>query len=85
MTMMLYVFQLPDDVRDFIYEALGKSASKHIITHCRRDLFQAVWDILLDDDFIMAWKHGIVARCADRIEWRFYPRIISYTADYPEK
>ncbi|KAG2058771.1 hypothetical protein BDR06DRAFT_980185 [Suillus hirtellus] len=44
-------------------------ASLH--THCCRDLFHAYWDILLDENFLHAYRHGIVLKCAD--------------ADYPEK
>lgn len=45
----------------------------------------AVWDILLDDEFIHAYEHGIVLKCADGIFRRIYPRIFTYSADYPEK
>ena len=41
--------------------------------------------ILLDDDFMEAWKHGIVILCPDRVKRRFYPRAFSYSADYKEK
>ena len=43
------------------------------------------WDILLDDEFIEAWVHGIVIKCCDGIARRFYPRIFTYSADYLEK
>lgn len=45
----------------------------------------AIWQIILDDEFVEAWKHGIVLTCADGIRRRFYPRIFTYSADYPEK
>jgi hypothetical protein len=32
-----------------------------------------------------AYKHGIVVECCDSIKHRFYPRILTYSADYPEK
>ncbi|KIJ57457.1 hypothetical protein HYDPIDRAFT_64582, partial [Hydnomerulius pinastri MD-312] len=53
--------------------------------HCHRELFHAQWEILLDDEFLEAWRHGIVVRCCDGVERRFYPRIFTYSADYPEK
>jgi hypothetical protein len=41
--------------------------------------------VLLDDEFLEAWKHGIVITCCDGVKRRFYPRIFTYSADYPEK
>jgi hypothetical protein len=55
------------------------------MTHCRRELLHAQWEILLDDDFLEAYKHGIIIECLDGIKRRFYPRILTYSADYPEK
>lgn len=45
----------------------------------------AVWNTLLDDKFLHAYEHGIVLKCADGIFCRIYPRIFTYSADYPEK
>ena len=55
------------------------------MTHCRRELLQAQWDILLDEEFLMAYQHGIVIKCCDGITRRFYPRLLTYSADYKEK
>lgn len=55
------------------------------MTHCRRELLHAQWDVLLDDDFLEAYKHGIVATCNDEVMRRFYPRFFTYSADYKEK
>jgi hypothetical protein len=46
---------------------------------------QNVWDLILDKEFISAYEHGFVATCLDGIARRFYPRILTYSADYPEK
>ena len=53
--------------------------------HCRRELMHGTWTIILDDDFIHACTFGIVILCVDGIERRVYPRIFTYSADYPEK
>jgi hypothetical protein len=45
----------------------------------------AVWKVLLDEEFLHAYKYGIVIKCADGIERRVYPRLFTYSADYPEK
>lgn len=55
------------------------------MTHCHREFLHAQWEILLDDEFIEAWKHGIVIACCNGITRQFYPRIFIYSADYPEK
>ncbi|KAG8958574.1 hypothetical protein FRC03_009004 [Tulasnella sp. 419] len=76
---------LPDEIQDFIRNTLGKAAGKPIITQCRRELMHAIWRVLFDDEFIAAWKHGIVIKCFDDVERRFYIRVFTYSADYPEK
>jgi hypothetical protein len=45
----------------------------------------AVLHELLDADFLHAWQHGIVIKCADGITRRVFPRILTYSADYPER
>ena len=40
---------------------------------------------LLDDKFIEAYRNGIVIRCHNGVLRRIYPRIFTYSADYPEK
>ncbi|KAI1789115.1 hypothetical protein LXA43DRAFT_923997 [Ganoderma leucocontextum] len=77
---------LPDRIQDFIRERNdGKPASGALLTHCRRELFHAAWEMLLDDEFVEAYKHGIVVDCIDGVRRRLYPRIFTYSADYPEK
>ncbi|KAJ3779514.1 hypothetical protein GGU10DRAFT_254029, partial [Lentinula aff. detonsa] len=56
-----------------------------LLTHCRRELMHAVWKFLLDDEFLHAYKYGVVIQCHDGVERRFFPRIFTYSADYPEK
>ncbi|KZP03324.1 hypothetical protein FIBSPDRAFT_1055351 [Athelia psychrophila] len=46
----------------------------------------AIWVLLLSDkEFMHAYKHGIVVECADGILRRLFPRLLTYSADYPEK
>jgi hypothetical protein len=46
---------------------------------------QAIWKKILDNDFLHAYTYGIVIKCIDGIERRIYPRLFTYSADYPEK
>lgn len=55
------------------------------MSHCRRELVHGVWSLLLDDDFIHVYHYGMVIKCIDGVERRVYPRVFSYSADYPEK
>lgn len=45
----------------------------------------AVWTKILDPEFIHAYCYGIVIKCIDGVERRIYPRVFTYSADYPEK
>lgn len=82
---MMFKLQLPDEFKDFASVYSGKCPSDVLFTHCRRELFHAQWKILLDDEFIEAYHHGLVINCCDGFQRRFYPRIFTYSADYPEK
>lgn len=81
-----HMSQLPDAFKDFASQHMdGEQPSDSFMTHCRRELLQAQWDILLDEEFLMAYQHGIVTECCDGIMRRFYPRLLTYSADYKEK
>lgn len=56
-----------------------------LLAHCCRVLFHSCWDILLDEDFLEAYHHGVILKCADGVLRRVFPRIFTYSADYPEK
>jgi hypothetical protein len=77
---------LPDAFADFAAPHMGgKKLKQEFLAHCHRELTHEQWKILLDDDFLAAYEHGIVIETVDRILRRFYPRIFTYSADYPEK
>lgn len=50
-----------------------------------RELFQAVWLLLLCAEFMQAYIYGLLIRCADGILRHVFLRFFSYLADYPEK
>ena len=45
----------------------------------------AIWTLLLDEELMHAYVHGIVMECIDGILRRFFPRFFIYSADYSEK
>ncbi|TFK58999.1 hypothetical protein BDN72DRAFT_781342 [Pluteus cervinus] len=82
-----YIPSLPDSFQDWASKFHHKwnTQQKGILAHCRRELMQATWELLLDDDFLHAYTYGMVITCIDGVERRVYPRIFTYSADYPEK
>jgi len=84
---LAFIPSFPDSLRDQIkdFHEKWETQQKDILPHCRRELMHAVWKFLLDDDFLHAYKFGMVLRCQDGIERRVYPRVLTYSADYPEK
>jgi hypothetical protein len=77
--------QLPDNFHDFFTEITGSGPTAEILAHCRRELMHGVWAKIFDGDFMEAYEHGIVLECQDGISRRFFPRVFTYSADYPEK
>jgi hypothetical protein len=39
----------------------------------------------MDEEFVEGCTQGLVIKCADSVERVFFTRIITYSADYPEK
>jgi hypothetical protein len=79
--------QLPDAFKAFAASQTSscKAPNDAFMTFCHRELIHAQWKILLDDEFIEAWKHGIVVACCDGVKRRFYLCIFTHAGDYPEK
>ncbi|KAF8193727.1 hypothetical protein BJ912DRAFT_901526 [Pholiota molesta] len=78
--------QLDDAIQDFYTKEFGKPATAEVLTHLRRELMQAIWQLMLDDDdFMDAYVNGIVIMFPDGIKRRLFLRIFIYSADYPEK
>jgi hypothetical protein len=62
-----------------------KKLKQELMTHCHREFTHAQWEILLDDEFLIAYEHGIVVKCSEDELYRFYPRVFTYSMDYMEK
>jgi hypothetical protein len=78
-------FQLVNSIQDAYHLEFVKSATAAVLTHCKRELMHAIWILLLDEEFMHAYVHGIVMECIDGILRRFFPQFFIYSADYPEK
>ncbi|KIK26402.1 hypothetical protein PISMIDRAFT_274760 [Pisolithus microcarpus 441] len=82
---LAYIPKLPDTIQDYYKKTFGTSATAAVLTHCKRELMQAIWKFLLDDDFISAYEHGMVIEFPDGVSRQVFPRLLTYSADYPEK
>ena len=80
-----FIPKLPDNLQDFYTKRFGKPATARVLGHCKRMLVNGIWLLMLDDEFLHAYKHGIVIRCYDGITRRVFPQFLTYSADYPEK
>jgi hypothetical protein len=72
--------KLPDPFVDFFEALTSKGPSADLMAHCRRELMHAVWRLLLDAEFLQAYM-----QCFDGVLRPFFPRIFTYSANYPEK
>ncbi|KXN84188.1 hypothetical protein AN958_12892 [Leucoagaricus sp. SymC.cos] len=83
---LAYIPTLPQAFSDW-YRCISNNASAghDLLTHMKRELMQAIWLLLLDDEFRIAYIHGIVVKCADGVLRQLFPWFFTYSADYPEK
>jgi hypothetical protein len=86
-SLVIYIIlKIPDDIDEILVDIAPVKSNRSLLkTHCRRELMHEVWRVLLDDEFLHAYVHGIVLPCADGIQRRIYPRIFTYSGDFPEK
>ncbi|PPR02756.1 hypothetical protein CVT24_002089 [Panaeolus cyanescens] len=84
---LAYVPKLDDSIYDAYRQHFGADArpSKETLAHLRRELMHAVWRLILDDEFIDAYKNGIKILFPDGVYRLVFPRFFTYAADYPEK
>jgi hypothetical protein len=61
--------QLPDEFKSFAaMHTGGKGPTSALMTHCHRELLHAQWRIILDDEFMDAYEHGVIIQCADGLQ-----------------
>ncbi|TBU39561.1 hypothetical protein BD309DRAFT_1003667 [Dichomitus squalens] len=82
---LAYVPSLPANLLRYYEDTFGVPANAAVIRLLKYDLMQKVWLLLLDQEFMHAFEHGVLILCGDGITRRVFPRIYMYLADYPEK
>ena len=81
----LIISQLPDSLKDEYIKAYGQAPTADVLTFCKRELFNKVWLLILDEAFLEMYEHGVNMKCGDGVVCRIFPRFFTYSADYPEK
>jgi Plavaka transposase len=76
---------MPDQFKDWYQSIAGQQPTSSLVSHCHREVLHEQWRILLSDDLVEAMHHGLQFRCSDGVERMLFPRIFTYSADYPEK
>jgi hypothetical protein len=56
-----------------------------MLAHLKRELMHSIWAKLLDDDFHEAYSVGMVIEFTDGVKRRVFPRLFTYSADYPKR
>ncbi|KAJ7195888.1 hypothetical protein GGX14DRAFT_674069 [Mycena pura] len=64
---LAYIPKLPDSISDTYKKIYGSSPTPEVLTQLRRDLFQAIWRLLLTPELAEAYCHGIQVLCGDGI------------------
>ncbi|TFK84680.1 hypothetical protein K466DRAFT_496118 [Polyporus arcularius HHB13444] len=82
---LAYVPDLADGFAEWYQDTFGRPAPRKTKTFCKWELFQQIWKLLLDDDFVRACREGILITCGDGVVRRVFPRVFTYSADFPEK
>ncbi|KAG2070080.1 hypothetical protein BDR04DRAFT_1128621 [Suillus decipiens] len=75
---VVYIHTIPGDFQDTYFNIFADASSADIYTHCKRELMQAIWALLLDEKFLHSYKYDGITR-------HIFPTFFSYSADYPEK
>ncbi|KAI6096854.1 hypothetical protein F5141DRAFT_1190943 [Pisolithus sp. B1] len=72
-----YIPMLPADFQETYASQFDEPATSEMYMHCKHELYQGVWHLLLDKKFMHAYQYGIAVPCTDGIA--------HYSADYPKK
>ncbi|KAJ3531527.1 hypothetical protein NMY22_g8114 [Coprinellus aureogranulatus] len=81
-----YFDSLSGTFKDYVIKrGDGRLPPDPFMSHCKNEMMHSQWRIMLDEELLDAILNGLVIKCQDGIERRFYIRIFTYSADYPER
>ncbi|KAF7323811.1 hypothetical protein MKEN_00602400 [Mycena kentingensis (nom. inval.)] len=79
-------YGLPDNLEELYVQHYEERMPDHLLAFLKRELFHLVWELMLDDDFVEAWDHGMrVDECWDHLRRCLFLRFPTYGADYMDK
>lgn len=82
---LAFFAEIGDDIQEVYMKHFKVPASREVLSWLRRECHNATIRLLLNAEFMEAYRHGFVITCSDGIRRRIFPRIFVYSADYPEK
>ena len=74
-----------DKIQEFYLKEFGKHVTAAMLMHIRHEIAQAVWMLIMDEEFMHAYVHSFPEELNDGIKQIGFPRFLTYSADYPEK
>ncbi|KAI6105955.1 hypothetical protein EDD16DRAFT_1491607 [Pisolithus croceorrhizus] len=80
-----FIPSLLESLDKFLNGLTKRKNHADLLAHCKCELCHAIWGIMLDNEFIEAYRSGIVITCHNGVLRHVYPQIFTYSADYPEK
>ncbi|KAG6824796.1 hypothetical protein H0H92_005805 [Tricholoma furcatifolium] len=83
---LAYLPSILEIIQDIYIKLFNQAAPASSLKHLKRDLVQAIWEMLLSNKkFREAYEKGIVVCCGDGTWRRFFIRFFAYLADYVER
>ena len=76
---------MPNEFYGWFSAEFGANASDDHLAFLRKEVYHAVWALLLHPEFMHAYFHGFEWEFWDRVIRLCFPRIFTHSADYPEK
>ncbi|KAF5378621.1 hypothetical protein D9757_009547 [Collybiopsis confluens] len=80
-----YIPKLSEDFKGWYQEQYGCTPTEAVMTFMRREIPHAIYAELFDKDFMNAYRDGIILRCGNKVTRSMFPRLFTWSADYPEK
>jgi hypothetical protein len=77
--------KLPNDLQDQYFKAYGRKASDDVVAFLKRELVHAILALMLDKDFVQAYKSGLECEIFDGSSKILLPRFVTWSADYKDK